>query len=173
MDFFNTWLHLIAATVWVGPQVFMFVASIPALRLIDDRPTRVRVLRLMARRFGWLALAALAVLVITGVENLRNRIDDGFDAFNSDFRYIWIFWVKMGLLGLAVIATLLHSFVIGPRQLQLMEAAGSAQASGDGAEATRLRRLSIVLSSLILLLSLAILLVAAQLSDVEYSFERV
>jgi uncharacterized membrane protein len=67
------WIHILAATIWVGPQLFLFVASVPALRLIDDRATRVRVMRTTAVRFGYLAAAAMVVLVLCGISNLFQR----------------------------------------------------------------------------------------------------
>ena len=41
------WLHLLAVTVWLGPQFFLFLAAIPALRAIDDAETRARVMRII------------------------------------------------------------------------------------------------------------------------------
>ena len=32
------WIHLLAAATWVGSQVFMFVAVVPALRALGTRP---------------------------------------------------------------------------------------------------------------------------------------
>jgi uncharacterized membrane protein len=54
------YLHLLAMAVFVGGQLVLAFAVVPALR--DDRPA----LRAVARRFGWATLAALAVLVVTG-----------------------------------------------------------------------------------------------------------
>ena len=54
------WLHVLAVALFVGGQLMLVVAVIPALR--GERPA----LRAVARRFGWASLAALAVLVATG-----------------------------------------------------------------------------------------------------------
>ncbi len=163
---------MVAAAVWVGPQFFMFVATVPALRAIEDPQVRLRVLRIIANRFGWLAWGALVVLVLSGISNLFDRIDDGFDVFDRGQRYYWIFNAKMGLLLLAVIATALHSFVIGPRQIRLQEEAIAA-GRRDPEGAAALRRLSIVLSSVVLLASLGILFAAALLSNEPFSFHPV
>ncbi|HZP26771.1 MAG TPA: DUF4149 domain-containing protein [Dehalococcoidia bacterium] len=173
MEHVNLWLHLVAATVWVGPQFFLFLATMPSLRAIEDRETRLRVLRVTTRRFGWMALAALVVLVATGVENLRDARKDGFDIYNGDFRYVWVFTAKMGLLTLAVLATALHALVIGPRQLRLQEQALAADNAGAAADAARLRKLSAIMASVALLASLGILFAAALLADHSYSFQRV
>jgi uncharacterized membrane protein len=56
------WLHLLAMAFFVGGQLVLAAAVVPAFRGADDREP----LRAIARRFGWGSLAALAVLVPTG-----------------------------------------------------------------------------------------------------------
>jgi uncharacterized membrane protein len=55
------WLHVVAMALFVGGQLFLAVAVVPALRGTDRDG-----LRSIARRFGWASLAALAVLIATG-----------------------------------------------------------------------------------------------------------
>lgn len=55
------WLHVLAMALFVGGQLILVVAIVPALRG-SDRDA----LRAIARRFGWASLAALAILVATG-----------------------------------------------------------------------------------------------------------
>ncbi len=171
-DTIPAWIHIAAATVWVGPQFFMFLVTVPALRAIDDPDARLRVLRVIITRFGWLAWLAMAVLVLSGISNLFDRIDDGFDVFDRGQRYYWIFNAKMGLLLLVVLTTAVHTFVIGPRQIRLQEGAIAAGRS-DPEGAAALRRLSIVLSSITLLASLGILFAAALLANDRFSFQPV
>jgi len=165
------WFHLLAVTVWVGPQVFLLTAALPAVRLIDDAQLRLRVTRVLTRRFGWLALAAMLVIVLSGISNVYDRmLDDDLDIFNLDLRYAWIFVTKMSLVGLAVALTALHSLVVGPRLLRLQE---QAAASGDAGEVTSLRRASILISSLGLLATLGALFAAALLADHRFAFQPV
>ena len=35
VDAISTWLHALAITLWIGPQVFLFAAAVPAGRTID------------------------------------------------------------------------------------------------------------------------------------------
>lgn len=56
------YLHVIAATIWVGGLI-VIGSLVPAVRTAT--PDRA-VLRAMARRFGMVSWAALAVLVVTG-----------------------------------------------------------------------------------------------------------
>jgi uncharacterized membrane protein len=56
------WLHVIAMAFFVGGQLVLAVAVVPAERGAPDR-TR---LRAVARRFGYGTLVAIAVLLATG-----------------------------------------------------------------------------------------------------------
>jgi len=169
IDAIPFWLHIVAATIWVGPQFFLFVAAVPAIRLIEDRRVRLNVLRMVTVRFGWLAWAALLVLILSGLSNTYDLIlDDDFPIFfDFDFRFAWIFVAKMALLGLAVLLTAIHSFLLGPRQLRLQEDAIAA--GQDNPQAAGLRRLSMLVSGLILLASLGILFAAVLLAEHDFS----
>ncbi len=57
------WLHLVAMAFFVGGQLFLAAVVVPALRGAETRPA----LRAIARRFGAGTLAAIAVLLASGV----------------------------------------------------------------------------------------------------------
>ena len=159
----NPWLHILAATVWVGPQIFLFVAAVPAIRTVEDLQLRTRVVRVLSTRFSYLAWGAMAVLVITGIGNLFEvaPVDPG-DIW--DLNYGAIFIAKMALTGAVIALTALHSFVIGPRMITLQESAA------DEAQLAPTRRISIIVSGINGLLSLGILFTAALL-DTEFALE--
>jgi len=160
------WLHLLAAATWVGSQVFMFVAVVPALRTLDDAARRRAVL-VLNRRFAWLGWGALAILVLTGIDNVIQRQDDYDIVFDYDFRYAWIFVVKLVLVAVVIALTAIHSYVVGPRLLSLQESHASAD------ELSRARRQSIQLSVLNLAAGVAILFLVALLQNIEFSLERI
>ena len=162
------WIHIVAVTVWLGPQFFMFLVTAPAVRLIEDAQVRLRVMRLITTRFSRLTWIAMTVIVLSGISNLSQEADENPDAFDPDFRYFYIFTTKMVLVGLAVLFTALHTKVIGPRLLQMQE-----EMVSDGAEIARLRRSSIILSSLGLLATVAVIFAAALLGNHEYSFQPI
>jgi len=60
---FVRYLHLLAMAFFVGGQLFLVAAVVPSLRAGDDRHR----LRAIARRFGWGTLAAIGILVGTGI----------------------------------------------------------------------------------------------------------
>ena len=57
------YLHLLAMAFFVGGQLFLVAAVVPSLRADADRER----LRSIARRFGWGTLAAITVLIATGI----------------------------------------------------------------------------------------------------------
>ena len=162
------WVHIVAVTVWLGPQFFMFLVTVPAVRVIEDPAVRLRVMRVIVQRFGWLAWAAMGVIVLSGVSNLFQEADEFGHIWDTDYRYFQIFSTKMVLVGLMVILTALHTFVIGPKQLRLLE-----EMRSDSTEAAGLRRVSIIVSSLTLLVSIAAVYAGALLANHDYSFQLV
>jgi len=59
-------IHVTAAALFVGPQILMFFAVIPATWLIEDNEKlRRQVTRVVAARFGMLAMIAIVLLVVT------------------------------------------------------------------------------------------------------------
>ncbi len=158
----NPWIHILAATIWVGPQVFLFAAAVPALRTLEDTQVRARAMRVLTTRFNYLAWGALAVLVVTGIANLYERDLPVDTLFERNFGVI--FQVKMTLLIATVALTAAHSFIIGPRLLNMQESVA------DEAELAPTRRLSIIVSSVNLLIAFAILFFGALLSS-SYALE--
>ena len=162
-EVFNPWLHILAATIWVGPQVFLFVAAVPAVRTVEDAQVRARVMRVLTTRFGYLAWGAMVVLVITGIGNLFEVAPvDPEDIF--DLNYGGIFLAKMVLVGATIVLTAAHSFVLGPRMLRLQESVS------DEAQLAPVRRVSIIVSAINGLLALGILFCAALL-DTTFALE--
>ena len=151
----NPWLHIFAATVWVGPQVFLFAVAVPAVRTVADAKERARLMRLITTRFGYLAWGAMAVLVVTGIGNMYEHDLDPDVLF--DLNWGTIFETKMTLVIATVVLTALHSFYFGPRLLAMQESAA------DGARIASLRRTSIIISAVNAVLALGILFCAALL----------
>ena len=91
-------LHVLAATVWVGGQLTL-AGLLPALRGIGpDAP------RAAARRFNVIAWPAYAVLVATGIWNLT---ESSFSARSTEWQVT--LFVKLVVVALSGIAALTHS----------------------------------------------------------------
>jgi uncharacterized membrane protein len=168
-DAIPNWLHIVAAAVWVGPQFFVFLATVPALRTIEDVRQRIRAMRVFAIRFNYLAWGAMAVLVLTGISNIFDVRND-CDCDLTDLRWMTIFTAKMGLVVATIALTAFHSFWSGPRILDMQEQA--LESDGEPTTLASLRRASIAASSLALLASLAVMFLATLLATPEFSFQQ-
>jgi len=97
-------LHLLAVAVFVGGQIVLVAAIVPALRGRDDEA-----LRAIARRFGVASVVALAVLVATGA-----ALAEHFDRWDEG-----TLQVKLGLVVTVVALTGLHAVVPRSRPLSI------------------------------------------------------
>jgi uncharacterized membrane protein len=166
-DAISVWIHVLAVTVWIGPQFFLFIAAIPALRSIEDAQLRARVMRAVVTRFGWMAWAALGVIILSGIGNLFMVGDDaGFSLWSDDYRWGRIFAEKMVFVAVAVGLTAFHTFYVGPRQLRLAE-----QTDADPDDVRYQRRVSMTVSAVALLASIGALYMGVLLAHHEYSFQ--
>jgi putative copper export protein len=97
-DTIRLFLHVLAATVWVGGQLTL-AGLVTTVRDID-----VAAPRLVARRFNLIAWPAFAVLIATGVWNLLEiHIDD------RSTEYQVTLLVKLVIVALSGIAAFLHT----------------------------------------------------------------
>ena len=158
-------LHILGAVLWLGPQFFMFIAVMPALRAAGDT-ARMRAMAVLTVRFNYLAWGALALLVLTGLYSVGDRAAD-FDLF--DVRYGFILVVKLCFAAAAIALTATDSFVIGPRLLALQEKAATV-AGVRQERIAALRRRSMLISVATLLVGLAIVYMGALLRQTEFSF---
>lgn len=140
----SIWLHIIGVALWIGPQVALIFVILPALRAMPDLQQRRAATRVLTSRlniFGWLALALLA---LTGLGNLGGLLRDPATLFASAYGQTLL--VKLAAVTAVVVLTLAHARIIGPRMLALPVDAPREATAG-------LRRASIIVSSISLLLS--------------------
>ncbi len=91
-------LHVVAATVWVGGQLTL-AGLVPTLRAID--PTAPKA---VARQFNRIAWPAFGVLLLTGVWNLVEvEVGDRSTAYQVTL------FVKLCIVALSGIAAFLHT----------------------------------------------------------------
>ncbi len=91
-------IHIVAATIWVGGQ-FTLAGLVPGARRIDpDLP------RTLARRFNRLAWPAFGVLVVTGLWNIAVVRD--FHRYDDAWRVTLV--VKVLVVGLSGISAFAH-----------------------------------------------------------------
>jgi putative copper export protein len=112
-DDVRLFLHVLAATVWVGGQLTL-AGLVPVLRSAGaDVPKSV------ARQFNRIAWPAFVVLVATGIWNIsatHHEIDH-----NSDYRAT--LWAKLGFVVLSGVAAYLHTRATSKKGLAVWGAA--------------------------------------------------
>jgi putative copper export protein len=100
------WLHILAATVWIGGQVTL-AALVPVARGVEGT------VRLLARRFQRIAWPAFAVLIITGIWNVHNAGIAWSDLQSTpQGRTLSL---KLGFVILSGIGAAVHAYFVGPR----------------------------------------------------------
>ena len=165
------WVHLIFIAVWIGSQVITAFAVIPSLRQIQSRDDRMAVLRAFTRRFSLIAWGSLLVVLITGVGMTGDRLDTINDFVDNmyDLRWGWIFSIKITLFIVMAGLVALHSFVLGPRLMDLNQRAIDQVEGGE----TRIRHLQVqsgIVAGLGLLTSLLVLGCGTFLANTSFSF---
>jgi copper resistance protein D len=112
------WLHVLAAIIWLGGMIF-FATVAPVLRRIEDDAARARLFEGLGRRFRVVGWACIAVLLLTGLEQLRVRGwlsaelwgQTGFLGTALGTRLAW----KLGLVAVMLGVQGAHDFWLGPR----------------------------------------------------------
>ena len=95
---FRLFLHILAATVWVGGQIVL-AGIVPTLR----KHGGVEATRAVARRFQIIAWIAFGLLLITGIWNLL-----AVHVGNASTAYLATLFVKLLLVGIAAAGTIGH-----------------------------------------------------------------
>ncbi len=92
------YLHILAATIWVGGQITL-VALLPTLRTIGpDAP------RAAARAFNRVAWGAFAVLVVTGLWNLAE-----INVADRSLTYQFVLFAKLAVVAASGIGAAIHA----------------------------------------------------------------
>jgi putative copper export protein len=104
-DTVRLFLHVLAATIWVGGQLVL-AALVPVLRRFGSEAVSV-----VARRFNQVAWGAFAVLILTGIWNITAISGTADDTAS----YRSTLMVKLTVVVLSGIAAFIHTRVKTPR----------------------------------------------------------
>jgi putative copper export protein len=98
LDSIRIFLHVIAVAVWVGGQIVL-AGIVPQLRKVAPDAMKT-----VAQSFARIAWPAFLIIVFTGMWGLGT-----IDVTDRSSAYLATFGIKMLLVGITVIATLIHS----------------------------------------------------------------
>jgi len=145
----SVWLHIVAATIWVGGMLFLVMVVVPWLR--EEGRNAAVFLRETGGRFRNVGWACFAIFLITGIFNLWMRGVRLANLFQADWLatdFGRVVMLKIGLFALIVAISAAHDFVVGPRATTAIE-------QDPRSEATRsLRRRASVLGRMNVVLAL-------------------
>ena len=155
----SVWLHILAATIWIGGMFFLVLVVVPWLRQ-GGRAGAGAFLRETGTRFRTVGWVCFGVLAVTGTFNLwirgvRPRFFLDADWLSSSFgRTVAL---KLGVFTIVLAISATHDFIVGPRAATVLERdPGSPEAAG-------LRRMASLLGRANALLALALLAIAVAL----------
>ena len=158
------WLHILAATVWVGGMFFLVLVVVPWLRHATRADagafwtatgTRFRVI-------GWTCFA-ISLTTGTFVLYLRGvRFSDFAIAGWRASPFGQTVMMKLGVFTAVLATSIAHDFVVGPRAARALASSSEAGAPALAA-ATRLRRQASWLGRINAVLALALVALAVML----------
>lgn len=155
----SVWLHILAASLWIGGMAFLVLVMVPVLRqstLGQQAAIFVHQTGVRFRAVGWVALG---LLFVTGWYNMSQRglawhqVLRGGEA-NLVGRALAI---KLILFALVLAVSAYHDFRIGPRATEAWKK------DPNGAEALRYRKQAATFGRINALLALGILWLAVLL----------
>jgi uncharacterized membrane protein len=152
-----TWIHLIAAAIWVGGSIFIGIVFSPILKTISTSiEDRIQIMIKVGKRFNKVAVPSLIILMVTGLYNshmLLSRPDLLMATSYGTFLAIKIILVVSLIITYAVHVRIIRKDVedqIMSKQMPLQQI-------------KKLRKKIIILGEITVILSVAILFFAALL----------
>ena len=152
-----TWIHLVSASIWVGGSLFIGVVISPLLRTMSTSlEERLQFMIKVGRRFNKIAIPSLIILIGTGIYNSIAFLNKPDLLLSSSYGNFLI--VKIILVVALIVAYTVHVRII---RKDVEEKIVSKQLSDN--QIQKLRKKIIILGEVTMILSVAILFMAALL----------
>ena len=152
-----TWIHLIAAAIWVGGSLFIGIVFSPLLKTMTNSvEERMQIMIRVGRRFNKVAVPSLIILMITGLYTSHALIGKPELLISSSYGTFLI--IKIFLVIALVVVYAVHVRVI---RKDIEEKIMSNQMPEP--EIQKLRKKIIILGEITVVLSIAILFFASLL----------
>ncbi len=141
----SVWVHLVAVMLWLGGMLFLTVVLVPVLRGVDSR-LRALLVDAAGVRFRTVGWICLGLLVLTGAVNVVYK---GYSLRSP------LLAAKLVLVGVILVLSFLHDFVVGPRATEAMKMGRE--------EGERLRRVSSAIGRVNMVLGLVVVALGVML----------
>ena len=159
VDGLITWVHLICASIWVGGSIFIGLVLVPVLK--SHTMTLEEMVALMVkigRRFNKVTVPAFVALIATGIYNSRAFLGDPGALLHTTYGIILLTKVIL------VVGTIV-TYIVHARLLDANMERKIMSGQGGNIYVESVRTKIIILGVIIVILSVAILLLAALLNS--------
>ncbi len=152
-----TWIHLVSAAVWVGGSLFLGVVLAPILKKMSmPLEERLQIMIKVGRRFNRIAVPSLIILIATGLYTSFPLLSTPGILLSTSYGSYLV--IKILLVIALIIAFAVHVRII---RKDVEEKIMSKQMSED--QIQKLRKKIIILGEVTVVISVAILFLAAVL----------
>ena len=151
------WAHLVAASIWVGGSIFIGIVLAPLLKTISDSiDERLSIMIRVGRKFNKIAVPSLIILIASGLYNSGGYLTKPSLFLSTNYGIVLV--AKIVLVIILIITFIIHVRLIRTKVEKQIE---SKELSSD--EIQKLRSKIITLGRITVIVSVAILLMAALL----------
>jgi len=151
------WAHLVAASIWVGGSIFIGIVLAPLLKTISDSiEGRLSIMIRVGRKFNKIAVPSLIILIVTGLYNSSGYLTKPSLFLSTNYGLVLV--VKIILVIILIITFIIHVRLIRSKVEKQIESK-----TLSSIEIQRLRSKIIALGRITVIVSVAILLMAALL----------
>ncbi len=151
------WAHLVAASIWVGGSIFIGIVLAPLLKTISDSMEgRLSIMIRVGRKFNKIAVPSLIILIATGLYNSSGYLSKPSLFLSTNYGLLLI--TKIVLVVILIITFLIHVRLI---RVEVEKRIESKKLSSETIQ--KLRSKIILLGRITVIVSVAILFVAALL----------
>ena len=152
-----TWIHLVAAAIWVGGSLFIGIVFSPLLKtMTNSLQERMQIMILVGRRFNKIAVPSLIILMATGLYSSHMLLGKPELLLATSYGTYLI--IKIILVIALIITYVIHVRVI---RKDIEDKIMSNQMSDN--QIQKLRKKIIILGEITVVLSITILFFAALL----------
>jgi len=151
------WIHLLSASIWVGGSLFIGIVFSPLLKsMFDSIEERLQIMIKVGKRFNKIAVPSLIILIGTGLYNSHQLLIKPELLIATSYGNFLI--IKIILVFALIITYVVHVRII---RKEIEDKIMSKQMSSH--QIQRLRKKIIILGEITVVLSVAILFLAALL----------
>lgn len=152
-----TWIHLISAAIWVGGSLFIGVVISPVLKTMSySLEDRLQFMIKVGKKFNKIAIPSLALLIITGLYNSQLILSKPENLISTSYGNFLI-------IKIILVIALIITFAIHVRIIRKDVEEEIMSKKMPETQVQKLRKKIIILGEITIILSVAVLFMAALL----------